>query len=101
VEHLKGRYDQNIVIGYKQEEFGIAIGHDFYPLKFFLDEGNGLVGVFGNYSELRLKPPLWGENGSLVHLNRFSGTCTSEQILSDLHLLGFPQTRENAGPARS
>ena len=75
IEKLKGRYDQNIVIGQKDEEFGIAIGRDFYPLKFYLDQKDKMVGVFGNYSELRVKPPLWGQNGSLVHLNRYSGTC--------------------------
>jgi CubicO group peptidase (beta-lactamase class C family) len=75
IERLKGRYDQTIVIGQKEEEFGITIGRDFYPLKFYLDQKGGLVGVFGNYSELRAKPPLWGKNGSLVHLNRYTGTC--------------------------
>ncbi len=74
VQQLLGRYDQNIVIGPRQEEFGIAVGRDFYPLQFFLDVEGELVGLFGNYSELRLKPPLWGKHGSLVHLNRLSGT---------------------------
>ncbi len=92
VEHLKGRYDQNIVIGHRQEEFGIAIGRDFYPLKFFLDPQGELVGVFGNYSELRLKPPLWGTHGSLVHLNRFSGTCS----YYDFHKP--EKARDKAGP---
>jgi len=92
VEHLKGRYDQNIVIGQKQEEFGITIGRDFYPLKFFLEEGGGLVGVFGNYSEFRVKPPLWGQNGSLVHLNRNSGTCS----YYDFHKP--EKARDKAGP---
>jgi CubicO group peptidase (beta-lactamase class C family) len=75
IERLKGMYDQNIVIGHKDEEFGITLGRDFYPLKFYLDHEGELVGVFGNYSELRVKPPLWGHNGSLVHLNRYSGSC--------------------------
>jgi CubicO group peptidase (beta-lactamase class C family) len=72
---LRGRYDQNIFIGQKEEELGITIGRDFYPLKFYLDQKGELVGVFGEYSELRVLPPLWGQNGSLVHLNRYSGTC--------------------------
>ncbi len=76
VQKLRGRYDQNVVIGNRQAEFGISIGRNFYPLQFFLDPEGELVGVFGNYSELRLKPPLWGEHGSLVHLNRHSGTCS-------------------------
>jgi CubicO group peptidase (beta-lactamase class C family) len=76
VERLKGLYDQNIVIGQKDEELGITLGRDFYPLKFYLDHEGDLVGVFGNYSELRVKPPLWGHNGSLVHLNRYSGNCS-------------------------
>ena len=42
------------------------------PLGF--DEGE-LVGRFGDYSELRLKPPIHGQNGSLIHLNRLYGSC--------------------------
>ena len=76
VQKLQGRYDRNIVIGHRQEDFGIAIGRDFYPLKFFLDTAGELVGVFGTYSEIRLKPQLWGKHGSLVHLNRLSGICS-------------------------
>jgi len=75
IERLKGMYDQNIVVSQKDEEFGITLGRDFYPLKFYLDHKGDLVGVFGNYSELRVKPPIWGPNGSLVHLNRYSGSC--------------------------
>jgi hypothetical protein len=75
IEGFKGRYDLNIVIGQKDEEFGISFGRDFYPLKFYLDHKGELVGIFGNYSELRVKPPLWGKNGSLIHLNRYSGSC--------------------------
>ncbi len=76
VEKLKGRYDQGIVIGQKGKEFGISIGRNFFPLKFYLDQEGELIGLFGSSSELRVKPPLWGHNGSLVHLNRDSGTCT-------------------------
>jgi CubicO group peptidase (beta-lactamase class C family) len=92
IERLKGIYDQNIVIGQKDEEFGITLGRDFYPLKFNLDHGGDLVGVFGKYSELRVKPPIWGHNGSLVHLNRYSGSCR----YYDFH--GPEKSKDRPGP---
>lgn len=75
VARLLGLYDANVRIEYKDGTPGIFIGRDYYPLKFYLDEGE-CVGLFGNYSELRLKPPLDSRNGSLIHLNRLSGACS-------------------------
>jgi CubicO group peptidase (beta-lactamase class C family) len=75
IQRLRGRYERNIVIGPRGEEFGIHFGRDFYPMEFYLDAQKKLVGLFGDYSELRVKPPLWGKNGTLVHLNRNAGTC--------------------------
>jgi CubicO group peptidase (beta-lactamase class C family) len=74
VERLIGLYDTNIRIRHKNGKLGISIGSDFYPLKFFIDGGE-IVGTFGDYSEFRLKPPLRGQNGSLIHLNRLYGSC--------------------------
>ena len=74
VTQLIGRYEGNIRIGFQEEELGIYMGRDFYPLKFFQDDGE-LVGLFGNYSELRLRPPLWQGRGTLIHLNRYYGNC--------------------------
>jgi CubicO group peptidase (beta-lactamase class C family) len=74
VTRLIGQYDSSVRIGSRDEEFGIFIGREFYPLQFYLD-GEEIVGLFGNYSELRLKPPIWQGRGSLIHLNRFNGTC--------------------------
>jgi len=74
VEKLLGLYDTNIRIKHKDGTLGISIGRDFYPLRFFLNKGE-LVGFFGDYSELRLKPPLRGQKGSLIHLNRLYGSC--------------------------
>ncbi|MFC2166153.1 serine hydrolase domain-containing protein, partial [Acidobacteriota bacterium] len=75
VEKLLGLYDRNTRIKHKDGTLGISIGRDFYPLKFYLDEGE-LVGLFGDYSELRFKPPMRGQNGSLIHLNRLYGSCS-------------------------
>jgi CubicO group peptidase (beta-lactamase class C family) len=74
VKKLLGQYDTNIWIRHKDGTLGISIGREFYPLNFFLDRGE-IVGIFGDYSELRLKPPLHGQNGSLAHLNRLYGSC--------------------------
>lgn len=74
VTRLIGQYDGGVRIGFRDDDFGIFIGRDFYPLRFFLD-GEDIVGLFGNYSELRVKPPIWEGRGSLVHLNRLYGTC--------------------------
>jgi hypothetical protein len=74
ITNLVGLYEAGIRIRHKDGTLGISIGRDFYPLKFYLDKGE-LVGLFGNYSELRLKPPLRGQNGSLIHINRLSGSC--------------------------
>ncbi len=94
VKNLMGRYDQNVVLGQKGEEFGITVGREFYPLNFYQGEGSEMIGVFGNYSELRVKPPLWEQNGSLIHLNRLSGTCS----YYDFHKPD--KERDKAGPGK-
>ncbi|MBN1223820.1 MAG: beta-lactamase family protein [Candidatus Aminicenantes bacterium] len=75
VTKLLGFYDANVRIEGKDGSLSISFRRDSYPLCFFLDRGE-LVGIFGNNSELRVKPPLRNGNGSLVHLNRLSGTCS-------------------------
>jgi CubicO group peptidase (beta-lactamase class C family) len=84
VRRLAGIYTDGVRVGAgKDGAFGITIGKEFYPLTFYADApGAGaksageIVGLFGKYSELRVKPPLVdGEPGTLIHLNRLSGTC--------------------------
>lgn len=74
VQGLLGTYELNIPLGYREDMLGISLDREFYPLKFYLD-GQTVVGVFGKYSELRVKPTLQGRGGTLVHLNRLDGTC--------------------------
>jgi CubicO group peptidase (beta-lactamase class C family) len=74
VSKLLGTYGSNVPLGYKDNILGIFIDRQFYPLKFYRDRQE-LVGVFGNHSELRVKPPLLGRGGTLVHLNRLNGSC--------------------------
>jgi CubicO group peptidase (beta-lactamase class C family) len=75
VRKIAGSYTAGAAIGSKGGVFGITMAGEFYPLTFFAD-GEEIVGVFGKYSELRSKHPLAdGEPGTLVVLNRLSGTC--------------------------
>jgi CubicO group peptidase (beta-lactamase class C family) len=80
IQRLVGEYGVNIFVGPKEGVFGIAIGKEFYPLTFY-EDGGDVVGVFGKYSELRAKPSLAGQPGSLVHLNRLSGTVSYYDFL--------------------
>lgn len=75
IQRLAGAYGDNTVIGRKDDVFGIVLGKEFHPLAFY-EDGSDIVGVFGKYSELRVKAPLAGQPGSLVHLNRLSGTVS-------------------------
>ena len=93
ITNLVGLYEGGIRIRHKEGILGISIGRDFYPLKFYLDEGE-LAGLFGSYSELRLKPPLQGQNGTLIHLNRLSGFCR----YYDFHRP--EKNRDKAGPGK-
>jgi CubicO group peptidase (beta-lactamase class C family) len=73
VKRFAGSFGGDVIIGVKDGAFGITIAKQFYPLTFYAD-GNEVVGTFGKYSELRMKPPLIdGEPGTLVHLNRLTG----------------------------
>lgn len=88
VKRLAGSYTGAVVIGLgKDGVFGITLGKQFYPLTFYEEKPEAgsaggtapgaIVGVFGKYSELRVKPPLWeGRPGTLVQLNRLSGSCS-------------------------
>jgi CubicO group peptidase (beta-lactamase class C family) len=75
IQGLVGEYGNNVIIGQRDGVFGIALGKEFHPLSFYEDRGEA-VGVFGKYSELRVKPPLLDQPGTLVHLNRLSGTVS-------------------------
>jgi CubicO group peptidase (beta-lactamase class C family) len=75
VKKIMGLYGTNTRIGYKDEDFGISLGRDFYPLEMFLGE-EGLVGKFGKFSELRFKPSLNGRPGTMVTSHRKLGTCS-------------------------
>ncbi len=75
IQRLAGQYGNNAVVGPREGVFGIALGKEFYPLSFY-EVGGEVVGTFGKYSELRVKPPLVNQPGSLVHLNRLSGTVS-------------------------
>jgi len=74
VKSLIGFYDPGIRIQIRDKVFGIQIQKNFYPLEMYTDERGKIVGKFGKYSELRVKPPRGGQRGTLIHLNRFSGT---------------------------
>jgi CubicO group peptidase (beta-lactamase class C family) len=74
VHNIIGLYEENTKIGYKNNEFGITLGSDFYPLKMHIGT-EGLFGRFGEFSELRFKPSLKGRPGTIVILNRKSGEC--------------------------
>ena len=75
VKSIMGLYSANFKIGYKDKDFGITLGRDFYPLEMFLGE-EGLVGKFGKFSELRFKPFLIGRPGTIVTSHRKFGTCS-------------------------
>jgi len=75
IQRLVGEYGNNVIIGQRDGVFGIALGKEFHPLSFYEDRGKA-VGVFGKYSELRVKPPLAGQPGTLIHFNRLSGTIS-------------------------
>ena len=75
IQRLAGQYSDGVTIGQRDGVFGFARGKEFYPLSFYEDQGE-VVGVFGQYSELRIKPPLASQPGTLVHFNRLSGTVS-------------------------
>ncbi len=72
VKRFLGEYENGVVIGPREGVLGIARGTNFLPLSFYEERGE-VVGVFGKTYELRAKPPLAGQPGTLVHLDRLSG----------------------------
>ena len=74
-DRIRGTYDGNNLIGEKDGVFSIRMGRDFYPLEMYRGE-EGLVGVFGENSEVRFKPELNGRPGSMVVLNRVTGAAS-------------------------
>jgi len=94
VKQIMGLYGTNAKIGYKNKDFGINLGKDFYPLKMFLGK-EGLVGKFGKFSEMRFKPSLNGKPGTIVTLHRKLGTCSHY----DFHKPD--SSRDKPGPNKS
>jgi CubicO group peptidase (beta-lactamase class C family) len=83
VKRIAGIYTDDVRVGVaKDGALGITMAKEFYPLTFYAEaaeSGNtprdAVVGLFGKYSELRVKPPLVdGRPGTIVILNRLSGT---------------------------
>jgi len=74
VKSLIGFYDRGVRIRIRDKVFGIQVQNNFYPLEMYTDEKGKIVGKFGKYSELRLKPPRRDQRGTLIHLNRYYGT---------------------------
>ena len=74
VKKLMGIYDQNIKMEFNDGVFGLSLQNNFYPIKLYLD-GHHIKGTFGQYSEFWFKPSLFHGDGTMVHLNRYSGTC--------------------------
>jgi len=74
VQSVIGRYgDENgYVIKYENNVVGIQIGQNtFYPLTFYDHEGE-LVGLYGNFSEVRFLPDYHGKHGSMMLVDRRS-----------------------------
>jgi len=73
VQAIMGRYgdEQGYAIGYEDDVLGLRrIGQNqFYPLTFY-DDGGELVGIYGNFSEIRFLPPYNGRRGSLTAVDR-------------------------------
>jgi CubicO group peptidase (beta-lactamase class C family) len=74
VKRIMGVYERNLRIGYKGKTFGVTQGRAFYPLEMFTGE-EGLIGKFGENNEFRIKPDLMGRPGTIVGLNRTTGSC--------------------------
>jgi len=74
VKNIMGIYDQNVKVEFRDDVFGISLQNNFYPIKLYLD-GDHIKGTFGQYSEMWFKPSLFHGHGTMVHLNRYSGTC--------------------------
>jgi CubicO group peptidase (beta-lactamase class C family) len=91
VQRLAGQYSDGISIEQRDGVFGYARAKEFYPITFYEDRGE-LVGVFGKYSELRVKPPLAGHPGILIHLHRLSGTVSYYDFLKP------EKSADQAGP---
>lgn len=61
-------------IYYKDSILGYGIGERFYPLTFYLDNGE-IVGMVGKYSEIRFLSPYYKDKKpSLIQLNRTLGS---------------------------
>jgi CubicO group peptidase (beta-lactamase class C family) len=75
VEAILGRYGkgghEGFTIGYEDGTLGMQFDPEaFYPLTFFDDDGK-LVGMYGNFSEVRFLPPIQeGRHASVTTIHR-------------------------------
>lgn len=81
VQAVIGRYgdDQGYVIEYEDDVLGLRriSQNKFYPLTFY-DDGGELVGIYGNFSEIRFLPAYNGRRGSLTTVDRRLGNAYFE-----------------------
>jgi len=72
VQAAVGRYgdEHGYVIQFKNDALGLQTGQNvFYPLTFY-DDGGDLVGMYGNYSEVRFLPSYNGRRGAMILIDR-------------------------------
>jgi CubicO group peptidase (beta-lactamase class C family) len=73
VQAAEGRYGDvfEYIIGTRNDSLVLRMmpGNRSYPLSFYDDDGE-LVGMFGNFSELRFLPPYHGRRGSVMRIDR-------------------------------
>ena len=83
IRNVLGIYEAGTVLEYENNSLRIKIGSSFYPLTLYSGE-EGLVGEFGQNSELRFKSFIKGRPGTLVTLNRTTGSCSFYDFLQPL-----------------
>lgn len=62
------------IIETKDKVLGISIGDEFFPVKFFIKDGD-LIGKFGKFSEFWFLPKLKDQPGTLVIKHRYWDMC--------------------------
>ncbi|MFC2157027.1 serine hydrolase domain-containing protein [Acidobacteriota bacterium] len=91
IKHLFGSYESGAILGNENDVVGIRLNGRFYPLTLY-SEKEGMVGKFGQNSELRFKPSIQGRPGALVTLNRTTGSCSFYEFLQP------EKTEDKPGP---
>ena len=75
IQRLAGEYSDDIIIGERDGVLGFTRGKEFYPLSFY-EDGGEVVGVFGQILRASRQTAARRPPGTLVHLNRLSGTVS-------------------------